>query len=139
MRRCDTWRTRVKLRQTTASLITVKRRGLQVTWNAEKSILADSETHDLAVSSSSLDIESLLSLVIKRHTLALLRNLHRRILVSDHPVSRLLRPEDCTLSEEHSQRQGDEFSTATEMTSFSFLQIALQGSHHQRGAKLKQP
>ncbi|KAJ9476256.1 Mediator of RNA polymerase II transcription subunit 14 [Pseudozyma hubeiensis] len=121
-----------------ASLITVKRRGLQVTWNAEKSILADSETEDLAVSSNSLDLESLLSLVIKRHTLALLRNLQRRILVRDHPVSRLLRPEDCTLSEEHSQRQGDEFCTATEMTSFSFLQIALQGSHRQRGAQLKQ-
>ncbi len=115
-----------------AILTAVKRRGLQVTWNAHASILADSQATDLVVSPHSLDIESLLSLVIKRHTLALLRNLQRRILVSDHPVSRLLGPEDCTLCIEHAQRQGDEFSTATEASSFNYLQIALHRSHRQR-------
>ncbi len=112
-----------------ASLATVKRRGLQVVWDAHSSILADSETSDLVISPHSMDIEALLSLVIKRHTSALLRNLQKRILVGDHPVSRLLRPEDCTLCVEHAQRQGDEFSTATEATSFSFLQIELKSSN----------
>ncbi|SPO26094.1 related to RNA polymerase II mediator complex protein pmc1 [Ustilago trichophora] len=115
-----------------ATLMTVKRRGLQITWDAHSSILADSETSDLAISPHSLDIEALLSLVVKRHTLSLLRSLQRRILVSDHPVSRLLRPEDCTLCTEHAQRQGDEFSTGTEATSFSFLQVELHGSNRQR-------
>ncbi|SOV06348.1 related to RNA polymerase II mediator complex protein pmc1 [Ustilago sp. UG-2017a] len=117
---------------------TVKRRGLQVTWDAHSSILADSTTSDLSISPHSLDIEALLSLVIKRHTAALLRNLQRRILVSDHPLSRLLRPEDCTLCVEDAQRQGDEFSTATEMTETSFLQIELRGSDRQRAGRAKQ-
>uniref|UniRef100_V5EV45 Mediator of RNA polymerase II transcription subunit 14 n=2 Tax=Kalmanozyma brasiliensis (strain GHG001) TaxID=1365824 RepID=V5EV45_KALBG len=118
-----------------SSLATVKRRGLQATWNAHSSILADSEASDLVVSPDSLDIEALLSLVIKRHTLALLRNLQRRILVSDHPVSRLLRPEDCALCVEHAQRKGDEFSTATEASSLSFLQIVLHAKNRQRVAR----
>ncbi|CBQ72506.1 related to RNA polymerase II mediator complex protein pmc1 [Sporisorium reilianum SRZ2] len=120
------------------SPVAVKRRGLQVTWDAHASILADAETSNLVVSPHSLDVESLLSSVIKRHTLALLRNLQRRILVSDHAVSRLLRPEDCTLCVEHAQRQGDEFSTATEATSFSFLQIELRRSSRPRSAINKQ-
>lgn len=120
------------------SPVAVKRRGLQGTWDAHASILADAETSNLVVSSHSLDVESLLSSVIKRHTLALLRNLQRSILVSDHAVSRLLRPEDCTLCVEHTQRQGDEFSTATEATSFSFLQIELRRSNRQRGTSIKQ-
>ncbi|KAJ1020606.1 hypothetical protein NDA16_003999 [Ustilago loliicola] len=115
----------------------VKRRGLQVTWDAHSSILADSTTSGLAVSPHSLDIEALLSLVIRRHTAALLRNLQRRILVSNHPLSRLLRPEDCTMCVEHAQRQGDEFSTATETAKTSFLQIELQGSNRQRPSKLQ--
>ncbi|SNX84570.1 related to RNA polymerase II mediator complex protein pmc1 [Melanopsichium pennsylvanicum] len=114
-----------------SSSMTVKRRGLQVTWDAHGSILADSETSDLTISPHSLDIEALLSLVIQRHSSALLRSLQRRILIGDHPVSRLLRPEDCTLCVEHAQRHGDEFSTATETTSFHFLQIELHGNTRQ--------
>lgn len=121
----------------TASLTTVKRRGLQVTWDADRSILADAQSNNLAISPHSLDIEALLSSVIKQHTLALLRNLQRRILVSDHALSRLLRPEDCTLCLEHIQRQGDEFSTATETTTFNFLQIDLHASQRLRTAKSK--
>lgn len=119
------------------SLTTVKRRGLRVSWEAHSSILADSKSSDLIISPHSLDIESLLGLVIKRHTSALLRNLQKRILVGDHPVSRLLRPEDCTVCVEHSQRQGDEFSTATEANSVSFLQIELHGSSRQGSRKTK--
>ncbi|TKY86552.1 hypothetical protein EX895_004701 [Sporisorium graminicola] len=120
------------------SPVAVKRRGLQVTWNAHASIVTDAETANLVVSPHSLDVELLLSSVIKRHTLALLRNLQRRILVSDHAVSRLLRPEDCALCVEHAQRQGDEFSTATEATSFSFLRIELRRSGRPRSATARQ-
>lgn len=115
----------------------VKRRGLQVDWNAHASILADSTTSDLHVSPHNLDIEALLSLIIKRHTAALLRTLQRRILVGDHPLSRLLRPEDCTMCVEHAQRQGDQFSTATETTETSYLQIELHGSTRQWHRKAK--
>ncbi|KAI3482535.1 hypothetical protein L1887_54840 [Cichorium endivia] len=120
-----------------ASPTAVKRRGLRVIWNAHASVLSDSETSDLDIDPHNLDIEATLSLVIKRHTAALLRNLQRRLLVSDHPVSRLLRPEDCTLCVEHARRQGDEFSTATEATSFNFLRVELHGRNRQRAARTK--
>lgn len=120
-----------------ASPTAVKRRGLRVVWNAHASVLSDSETSDLDIDPHNLDIEATLSLVIKRHTAALLRGLQRRLLVSDHPVSRLLRPEDCTLCVEHARRQGDEFSTATEATSFNFLRVELHGRNRQRAARTK--
>ncbi|PWY99904.1 MED14-domain-containing protein [Testicularia cyperi] len=118
-----------------AEAMQVRRRGLTVSWDADRAIVNDADISDLRILPHQLDVEAVLTAVIRRHTTALLHRLQRQMLVGDHRVAKLLRPEDCTILVDPVLRHHDTFVGATEDIRIEYLRIDLQGEARRRLSK----